>query len=173
FLMHSPLHSLSLSHPFQLTIAGKKLQTDTLHLATPNQDAFIKLAVPYADSIHQKGYLKGMNLNLATIQESIFDKAYVEGTISGGLHFNRTDSVLTAAGDLLVQHVKYRGATLDSLHLTAQIEDDQLEGSFTAHRSGQTIAKGTANIPFKPAYPDSLGKSFFGQSVSAHISVNQ
>src|SRR5699024_4082427 len=67
FLMHSPLHSLSLSHPFQLTIAGKKLQTDTLHLATPNQDAFIKLAVPYADSIHQKGYLKGMNLNLATI----------------------------------------------------------------------------------------------------------
>ncbi|HLR31155.1 MAG TPA: hypothetical protein VK074_01615, partial [Fodinibius sp.] len=172
FDLTTPARTLSLQEPFNITWAGNTLRTDTLRISNKDRTAFMELAVPLADSLHQRGYLKAEELNLKAIQNAMLDNVYLEGMLFGELHVDRTDTSLAASGDLLMSNIQYGETGLDSLLLQATVEKDRLEGLMELRQDGDIIAEGDLNIPFKAGDPELLDSSFFEQPVSGTLALH-
>jgi len=169
FELKSSIRTLSLQKPIHAFYANGALQTDTLHLSTKDGSAFVELAVPYADTLRQKAYMKAEKLNLTVIQNAIFDKAYFEGTLFGALNVDRTDTSLVASGDITMTKLLYEETQLDTLQFETNIENERLTGVMELHQQGELIAEGDIDIPFKLENPDQLDESFFEKPVSGHL----
>ncbi|MBN2732939.1 MAG: translocation/assembly module TamB domain-containing protein [Balneolaceae bacterium] len=172
FDLTSSLRTLSLQKPFHASFANGALQTDTLHINSKDQSAFMELAIPYADTLHQKAYLKGKNLNLAVIQEAALDKVLMEGVLFGEIQVGRTDTSLTASGDIVLSNLMYRETELDTLQLQANIEDERLTGLLELHQDGDLIAEGAVDIPFEAKDPVQLDDGFFEKPVSGFLRLH-
>ncbi|SMO55384.1 translocation/assembly module TamB domain-containing protein [Fodinibius sediminis] len=169
FDLTSQLRTLSLQKPFHASWSGGRLQTDTLHISNENGSAFMELAVPSADSMHQRAYVNAERLNLRVIQDAILEKAYFSGMLSGELEMDRTDTSLVASGNLLMLDLLYQETLLDTLRLEGQIDDERLQGAMALHQDGELIAEGELDIPFKAENPELLEESFFEEPVNGAL----
>lgn len=172
FDLTSPLRTLSLQKPFHVTFANSALQTDTLHLSSDDRSTFMELAVPFADSLHQKGYLRAQNLNLEVIQNAALDEAYFKGTLFGEFQVDRTDTSLVASGDIVMSDLLYEETALDTLQLQADIQNERLKGLVELHQGGELIVDGNLDIPFKAQDLEQLEEDFFDQPVNGQLKLH-
>ncbi|MCW9707099.1 translocation/assembly module TamB domain-containing protein [Fodinibius salsisoli] len=172
FDLTTDLRTLSLQRPFHAMVEKGVIQTDTLHLSTPDNSAFMELAVPYADSFHQKGYFKAKELNLKAIQDGILHESYFTGILSGEFQVDRTDTSMTASSDVVMSDLMYEETKLDTLRLQGDIENENLVGMMALHQHGDLIAEGNLDIPFKVKDPDQLRDNFFERPVSGALQLH-
>ncbi len=172
FDLTSAVRTLSLQHPFHAQYSNGAFQTDTLRIQSNDESAFMELAVPYADSLQQRAYFKADNLNLAVIQDAIFDDAYFEGTAFGEVQLNRTDSTLQTTSDVVMSNLVYKQTELDTLRLQANIQNERLEGMLELYQNGDLIVEGAADIPFATTDPSALPDSFFQSPVSGNLQLH-
>src|SRR5699024_6302604 len=97
--LSTSLRKLNLQHPFNLSYSKGVLHTDTLYVSSDERSAFTKLAVPYADTTRQNGYLRAEILNLRGTQGAIISESYILGMLSSKVHIVRADTTLTAAAE--------------------------------------------------------------------------
>ncbi len=172
FDLTSSLRTLSLTKPFHARFAGGALQTDTLRIKSKDGSAFLELAVPYADTLRQRAYLRGKNLNLAAIQNSVLESPILEGKLFGEVVMARTDTSLEASGDVILSDMVYQQTKLDTLQLKANIENERLTGSMELHQGGKRIVEGDADIPFRFGMKGKPDKAFFEKPVSGALVLN-
>ncbi len=166
----SQLRTLSLQQPFSVVLAGNSIRTDTLRL-TSEDGATLELAVPYADSARQTGYLRGESLNTTAIQNILLEEAFFEGYLSGEFQFAREDTVLEATGDLLLSEFNYQDTRFDSLSVATEINNERLSGTMVVTESGQRIIDAKADIPFKLGDPEQFSETFFDEPVLGELEV--
>src|SRR5699024_9763958 len=169
--LSTSLRKLNLQHPFNLSYSKGVLHTDTLYVASDDRSAFMKLAVPYADTTRQKGYLRAERLNLKAIQGAIFNESYIQGMLFSKVHIDRTDTTLTAAAELSMRDLRYEGMRLDTLEFKAAVQNEQLEGMMELHQNGELIAEGSLDIPFKAQKPTQLDEAFFSNPVRGNLDL--
>lgn len=174
FDLTTQLRTLSLQQPFHLRYANGVLKTDTLHIRSSEAtgSAFMELSVPYADSLHQKIYLNSARLNLAAIQNATLEQVYLEGILSGEMHVDRTDTSMTASGNMVMSDLVYQQTKLDTLRLKATIENERLNGLLKLYQQGELIVDGALDIPFKAEKPTQLQDDFFEQPVRGHLDLH-
>jgi autotransporter translocation and assembly factor TamB len=172
FDLTTDLRTLSLQRPFHAVVAEGTIRTDTLHLSTADNSAFMELAVPYADSLHQEGYFKARELNLKAIQDGILNDSYFTGVLSGELQVNRTDTSMTASSDIVMSDLLYEETKLDTLRLQGDIKNEQLVGMMELYQDGDLIAEGNLDVPFKAEDPDQLRDDFFERPVSGALKLH-
>ena len=166
------LRTLSLQKPFEIKYKEGIIQTDTLHLSSPDNRAFMELAIPYADTLHQKAFFRAEQLNLQAIQDATLESSYLQGMISGNIKLDRTDTTLTASADVVMTDVLYQETELDTLQLQGNIAKERLEGAMELHQAGDLIAEGHLDIPFKAQNPNELEEGFFNKPVSGGLTLH-
>ncbi|SHE62650.1 Family of unknown function [Fodinibius roseus] len=169
FDLTSSLRTLSLQKPFHITWSNSTLQTDTLHIRSSDGSSYMELAVPHADSLHQKGYFRAQKLNLKAIQDAILGNSYLDGVLMGEFRADRTDTSLVASGHLSMSNVHYEETVLDTFKLQTDIDNKRLEGMMELHQGGELIAEGDLDIPFRAENPELLEERFFEQPVSGKL----
>jgi autotransporter translocation and assembly factor TamB len=163
--------TLALAKPFHARLTNDVLHTDTLRLRSKSDFALVELDVPYADSLRQRGYIRVVNLDLSPLQQAVLQESYVKGTLFTVMHFDRTDTSITASGDLKLADLLFAGGKLDSLQLQAHIKDRRLRGSLTAQKDGETLMEGKVDIPFDLQNQESSEKGYFQQKVNGYLTV--
>ena len=172
FDLSTALRTLSLQKSFQIEYSNGAIQTDTLHLSSPDKQAFMELAIPYADSLRQEFFLKAEKLNLQAIQDATLETTYLQGMLSGDIRLDRTDTTLNASTDVVMSDLLYQDTELDTLQLQADIANDRLKGTMELHQAGDLIAEGDLDIPFKAQNPNTLEENFFTKPVSGDLALH-
>lgn len=168
----SDLRTLSLSQPFSVVVEQQHIRMDTLRLESKD-GAAMEMAIPYADSTSQRGYLLGQNLNLKVIQNTLLSESYFEGLLSGRLHIDREDTRLSASGDLQLSELAYNGVSMDSLALAYKIDNDRLEGGLQLYDEGEQLASGDLQVPFKLGDPTTFDPAFFEEQVTGRFTLRE
>jgi uncharacterized protein YjbI with pentapeptide repeats len=171
FTLSGANRTYALAKPFHATLINDALQTDTLRINSKDSSAFVELAVPYADSLHQKGFVKLQNLQLAPLQKALLDEATIKGTIFSQIQLARSDTSLQANGDVAISGFSYEGAKLDSLQLQANIENKRLKADLLVQKNGKNIAEGAVDIPFSLQKTGTSEKNFSKQPLKGHLTV--
>lgn len=169
FDLTSSLRTLHLQKPFHVAWSNSTLQTDTLRISSGDGSSFMELAVPQADSLHQKGYLRARQLNLEAIQDAVLGETYLDGVLMGEIRADRTDTSLIASGNLLMSNLQYEDTVLDTLLLQADIDNKRLKGLMELHQGGELIVEGDLDVPFRAENPELLDERFFQQPVSGKL----
>lgn len=166
----SDLRRLELTKPFDLEVTGQSFRMDTLRLAS-DDGAIMEAAIPSADTLSQRGYLMGQNLNLTVIQNTLLNESYFEGLLSGRIFIDRQDTLLSATGDIRLDEMTYQDTSLDSLDLQFEIQNERLEGGLNLFDAGQRLAFGQLRVPFKIGDPNTFRSSFFEEEVAGLLQV--
>jgi autotransporter translocation and assembly factor TamB len=169
FTLSGADHTYSLAKSFHVRFANDVLQTDTLRINSDDKAAFVELAVPYADSLRQKGFVRIQKLQIAPLQKTLLNEATIKGTVFGRIHFARSDTAMKASGDIMLSNLSYEGAKLDTLQLKAQLQHKQLQAGLLIRKNGKNIAEGAANIPFN--LQSSGEKNLSGRPIKGHLRV--
>lgn len=172
FQIISSLRKLELEQPFDIAIAEAAFHVDTLRLIS-DDGAYMELAVPYADSVTQHGYLEGHKLNMTVIQNTLLNEAYFEGILSGRIYLDRQDTVISSTGDFKVEGLGYKGVKLDSLKLEYILENDRFEGGLNIYDKKQRLAYGQLRVPFKLGDPEKFEQTFFNEPVDGSLEINE
>ncbi|MGK7370346.1 MAG: translocation/assembly module TamB domain-containing protein, partial [Candidatus Halalkalibacterium sp. M3_1C_030] len=170
--MTSSLGTLSLQSPFKVHISGQAVRIDTMHLSS-EYGAMLELAVPYADSLRQQGYLRGRNLNLSIIQSTLLGESYFDGILSGRLSAANSDTVLVASAELSFSEINYRGAALDSLNIGLELANEQLQSRIRVIDTGDELLVGDLRVPFRLGDPQQFDESFFENRVKGSLRVKR
>lgn len=168
------LRTLSLVQPFEtrLLLANRSVSIDTARLAS-GDGAYLEFAVPYADSVRQRGFLRGRDLDLGVIQQTLLGEAYFEGVLSGNLYIDKDRSDMMASGDLTITAPSYKGTQIESLTLKGNINDKTFNGTLQLLDGGREIVTGEARLPFELGDPSTFGEAFFERPVEGHLRVNR
>ncbi|MDX1591850.1 MAG: translocation/assembly module TamB domain-containing protein, partial [Balneolaceae bacterium] len=171
----SSLRTLSLERPFDVNIVSNSVRMDTLRLSSTNngKGAVLELAVPYADSVRQQGYLRGRNINLSVLQNTLLGESYFDGMLTGNLWVSNSDTTLEASGKLSVAKVIYREVSLDSVNLDLALADKQLNSRISVRDQGDELLTGRLNIPFRPGDPQEFEESFFENQIDGSLRVKR
>lgn len=172
FDLTSSLRTLSLRNSFHALYSNSAIQTDTLQISSKDGNTFMELAVPYADTLRQRAYFKTDNLNLAVIQDAILDETYLEGTVFGEVHLDRSDTAMNLSTDIMMSDLMYRQTELDTLRLQANVENERLKGMMKLYQNKDLIVEGEADIPFSTTDPEQLPDSFFASPVSGKLQLH-
>ncbi|HKL18059.1 MAG TPA: translocation/assembly module TamB domain-containing protein, partial [Halalkalibaculum sp.] len=164
--------TLSLQQPFDVKVIDRSVRMDTLRLSSAD-GAMLELAVPYADSVRQRGYLRGRNLNMSVIQNTLLGETYFDGVLTGNLAVANSDTSLEATGRLSFSQVKYRETSLDSLNMDLELADMQLKSRISVADEGDELLAGSLNIPFRPGDPQQFEESFFEERVEGSLRVKR
>lgn len=168
----SSLRTLSLQSPFEVNISGQAVRMDTMLLSS-NDGALLELAVPYADSVRQQGYLRGKNLNMSVLQGTLLGETYFEGILSGRLSVVNSDTGLVASGDVSLSEVNYRGIALDSLSMELELSDKWLQSRLSVIDTGDELLAGELRVPFRLGDPQQFADSFFENRVEGSLRVQR
>ncbi|MDZ7689814.1 MAG: translocation/assembly module TamB domain-containing protein [Balneolaceae bacterium] len=168
----SDLRTLSLAQPFEAVVKGQQFRMDTLRLES-NDGAAMEMAIPYADSVSQRGYLLGKELNLSVIQNTLLSESHFDGMLSGRLYIDKRDTLLSASGNLKLEQIAYNDVSLDSLDLDFEVDDERLEGGLLLFDKGERLASGQLQVPFKLGDPNTFDQSFFKEKVSGRLIVRE
>lgn len=168
----SDLRRLSLVKPFDIVIEDQSFQMDTVRISS-DDGAVMEAAIPQADSTTQRGYLMGRNLNLTVIQNTLLNESYFEGVLSGRIYIERRGTALSSSGDLKIEDLVYQGASLDSLDLRYQIQDERLEGGLLLYDGEERLARGQLRVPFKLGDPNTFDSSFFEEEVVGFLETRE
>ncbi len=172
YMLNSSQRSLSLVDPFEVRIEGSSFRMDTMKLASED-GAALELAVPYADSTRQQGYLMGKDLNLTVIQNTLLNRSYFEGVLSGRLQVHNADTVLRASGNLLLADLAYRETRLDSLRMSLSVEDKLVDASLVARDNGKKLVSGNLHLPIEAGYPGDFDEAFYEKELRGSLTVNE
>ncbi|MDR8391242.1 translocation/assembly module TamB [Aliifodinibius sp. S!AR15-10] len=168
----SDLRRLTLSEPFDVEIRQQSFSMDTARLAS-DDGALLEAAVPYADSTFQRGYLRGQNLNMTVIQNTLLNESFFEGTLSGRIYIERQGTALSSSGDLIIKDLVYEGTALDSLDMRYMIENERLEGGLLLYDGAERLARGQLRVPFKIGDPNTFGDTFFEEEIFGVLEVRE
>lgn len=167
----STASQLNLQRPFHVVLEGESISTDTLDLKS-NGDAFLKLAIPYADSVEQYAWVEGKNFDFGLLQDVIFGERYVDGVLSGDLVFNQSVEDVTGNGQLNLTRVKYRDIEADSVALNFNIIEEQLSADASMSWDNERKVEGELNVPFVLLDRKELGDEFYGRPVDGSLRIN-
>lgn len=167
----SDQRTLRLDHPFTASFAHGVLRTGTARVASPDSSAFMEMRVTYADSVRQRGYLKGRNLNMATIQSTLLNRTYFKGVLDGSLDLDRQPDSLSARGRLRISRFEYEKLKLDTLKLQADIRDDRLRGDIAVYDQQDTLVQARGELPFKLGNPKDFPDRFFSEPVKGSVDL--
>jgi len=164
------LRTLLLERPFRVVLKDGALEMEPMRLSS-GDGAILELAIPYADSTRQQGYLIGDNLDMSAIQSALLSESYFEGILSGNLAVANTDSSFEAKGKLLISDLDYQGTYLELLNLELDIGNEKLSGNLLAEDEGKELMSGSLNLPFRLGDPQEFDESFFEQPVDGHFEL--
>ncbi|MEQ8525209.1 translocation/assembly module TamB domain-containing protein [Gracilimonas sp.] len=171
FDFKTPARVLSLQSPFQLTYQDAAIQTDTLYLQSDG-GTYLTLAVPYADSLNQEGWVQGQDFDFGVIQEILFDERFVDGILSGNMSFSNSPSELSGEGLLTISNLAYLGTEVDAMDLNFSLISERLEAELGLMMNGERKVYGKLDVPFVAADPATLDDSFFEEPVSGQFVIN-
>jgi len=162
---------LQLDREFETVITESSFRIDTVRLAS-DDGAYIEFAVPFAGSDSQRGFLEGRDLNLTVLQNTLLNRSFFEGVLSGRLYLERRETAISATGDLSIRNLVYGGAVFDSLTVKYELDEERLEGGMAVFDGRDRLVEGQLRIPFKLGDPDTFGSSFFEKRVDGYLRVN-
>ncbi|MBO6584636.1 MAG: translocation/assembly module TamB domain-containing protein [Gracilimonas sp.] len=167
----TPARVLSLQSPFRLTYQDATIQTDTLHLQSDG-GTYLTMAIPYADSLKQEGWIRGRDFDFGVIQEIIFDERFVDGILSGNMRFANSPQDLSGDGLLTFTNLAYQGTEVDTMNLNFSLVAERLKAELGLKMNGEEKVSGRLDVPFVAADPASLDDSFFEEPVSGQFVIN-
>ncbi|NGP75548.1 AsmA family protein [Balneolaceae bacterium YR4-1] len=168
----SSVNTLSLQQPFDVSIVANTVRMDTLRLSSADGTS-LELAVPYADSLRQRGYLRGNNINLSVLQNTLLGESYFDGMLTGKVSVANSDTSLKALGNLSVSEVSYRGVPMDSVTLELDLEEEQLKSFISVRDQGDELLSGRLNVPFRLGDPQEFDESFFEHQIDGSLRVKR
>ncbi len=164
--------TLSLQSPFGVRVVGQAVRTDTL-LLTSGDGAMLELAVPYADSLRQSGYLQGRNIDMSVMQNTLLGESYFDGMLTGNLSVANTDTSLQASGKISLSQVNYRGSSFDSLNVDLDLAEMQLKSRISVRDQGNELLSGHLNVPFRLGDPLQFEEAFFENRVDGSLRIKR
>jgi hypothetical protein len=167
----TPDRTLTLQRPFDFTIRENVIRMDTLHIRSPDENAYLKLAIPYLDEFRQEFILDASLLDLGTLQRSLFDELYVDALLSGHVDFLREEEEISAQVELSLSEIRYNSGAIDSLKLSADIADQRMLVAAGAWYDQNELLRINGNIPFEPGDPLTFDDEFFEQPVEGEVLV--
>lgn len=170
FTFNTPERILTLEQPFHLSYSSNSISTDTLKMSSED-GAFLRLAVPYADSLNQQLYTKAQNFDFGVIQEILFGKRFVEGRFVGEAEIDREPGSTFASGAVELNEFGVQGTRLDRLTVLFQVDDDRFFGDLRARWDSTQKVDAWLDVPFSGQKPETLPPSFFEQPVSGALLI--
>ncbi|MEX2364317.1 MAG: translocation/assembly module TamB domain-containing protein [Balneolaceae bacterium] len=170
FRFQTPARLLSLESPFHLSYNSGTISTDTLSLIS-NSGAFLKLAVPLADSLNQEAWVEGQNFDFGIIQEIVFGERFVDGILQGEIELTRNPGFLAANGAFEIRQLSYLDSEIDLFDLKFNIADERLLADGSINIAGEQKIIGSLNAPFVLEDPATLDDSFFEEPVEGSLSI--
>lgn len=164
------LRTLLLERPFKVTLKDQALSMEAMRLSS-GDGALLEVAVPYADSLQQEGYLIGENLDLSAIQSALLSESYFEGMLSGNLSVANSESSFMTKGELELSGLNYQGTSLEQLNLELDINNRELLGSMRAMDRGRELMSGKLNLPFRLGDPEEFDETFFERPVEGYFDL--
>lgn len=161
---------LELTKPFSVFVQGRTVRTDTLRLDS-DEGAYFRMAIPYADSLEQRAWLKGQNFNFGLLQDVLFGEIYVDGILSGEAQLDRRGSNVRGKGAVSVGQLTYRGVQTDLIEINFELEDKRLVLDGRVMWDGEEHITGTMNVPFVLENPEKINESFFNQPVEGSLTI--
>ncbi|MEX0720176.1 MAG: translocation/assembly module TamB domain-containing protein [Balneolaceae bacterium] len=166
----TPARLLSLESPFNLSYENGSVSTDTLSLISET-NAYLKLAVPLADSLNQEAWIEGQNFNFGILQEMLFRERFVDGILQGEIAVSRRPGFLAAHGAFQIKELNYLDAEIDLLDLNFDVGEERLSADGSITIRGQKKIVGSLNVPFVLEDPATLNDSFFEESVEGSLTI--
>jgi len=170
FTFNTPERILTLEQPFNLSYSGNSISTDTLKMSSED-GAFLRLAVPYADSVNQQLYTKAQNFDFGVIQEILFARRFVEGRFVGEAEIDRKPGSTFASGAVELNEFGVQGTRLDRLTVLFQVDDGRFFGDLRARWDSTQKVDAWVDVPFSDQNPETLPPSFFEQPVSGALLI--
>ncbi|MEX2351009.1 MAG: translocation/assembly module TamB domain-containing protein [Balneolaceae bacterium] len=171
-LFRTPERDLTLRDPFGLTLNDGVLAMETMRLESEDGSAWIQLAIPSADELHQQVELDLRLLDLGTIQRTLFNDSWFEGLLSGSLSLNRQSDRLELNTNLSLTDIEFRNGELDSLSAEVRIDEGRLQMNTTLWQTGEELFWISGSVPFREGDPLTFDDSFFDEPVSGEIRLN-
>ena len=161
---------LALQSPFHVSVNNGVIQTDTLNLSS-SDSAYFNLSIPYADSLQQRGWLKGQNFDFGLLQDVLLDERFVDGVLSGEIFFDRSREKLLTQGAIIVERLNYEGMEADALNLNFDVQNERLIAYGDISIDQEKIIEGDLDVPFVLAARESLSDEFFNQPVDGKLTI--
>ncbi len=161
---------LALQSPFHVSVNNGVIQTDTLNLSS-SDSAYFNLSIPYADSLQQRGWLKGQNFDFGLLQDVLLDERFVDGVLSGEIIFDRSREKLLTQGAIIVERLNYEGMEADALNLNFDVQNERLIAYGDISIDQEKIIEGDLDVPFVLAARESLSDEFFNQPVDGKLTI--
>lgn len=167
----TPVSHLELQAPFNFYYSDDAIKTDTLKLLAAS-GTYLNFAVPYADSLNQRIWIRGQDFNFGVIQEILFDERFVDGVLSGRLKFSQSPEEFLGDGAFSITNLVYRNTEFDEFNLNFKIASERLTAFMNVMMEGREKISGNLNLPFIAEDPSTYGDAFYDEPVSAKLKVN-
>jgi autotransporter translocation and assembly factor TamB len=165
------LRTLSLQDPFDITYSQEILRVDTLTILSPEDNAYMSLWVPHADTIRQHAGVDAANLNLGALQTTFIGETFFEGIFSGRAEFqNEPDNIEVSAVGLL-SGFEYENGLIDSVRFDIDLADEWLNGNLRGWNNDTALFSGSLTVPFLPGDPLAFDEQFFDRDVSGYFEL--
>jgi hypothetical protein len=165
------LRTLSLVEPFDLTWADEVLRVDTLKIVSNDEEAYLSLWVPYADSLTQHVGLDARALNVGELQETILEESFFEGNLSGAIEAYNSPARLEVKATGLLSSFRFGEGEMDSLRFDASLEEEWLQAELHSWHLGEKLAEGNVRVPFVPGDPLTFDEQFFEREIEGGFTL--
>ena len=167
------LRNLRLENPFDITYSNEALRVDTLTIRTEDNDAYLTLWVPYADTLRQHIGLDAGNLNLGELQETVMEQSFFKGFLSGNIEVNNNPDNLELQATGILREFDYEEGRMDSLRFDASIGDEWLFAELGSWHEGYELFSGNLQVPFVPGDPLTFDEQFFEREIEGAFRLNE
>src|SRR6056297_401632 len=165
------LRTLTLKKPFDLRYSAETVRMDTLHLSHSEDEAYLKLWISQLDSLRQVAGMDVENLDLGQLQQTLMDESYMGGHLSGRLDVDNSPGELWLKGEGHLVNLQYQSGKMDSVNVTASINNEWLEAGLGAWHNGVMIAESDLKVPFLPGDPLTFEEQFFEREVDGSFNL--
>jgi hypothetical protein len=165
------LRTLRLRQPFALNYAAETVQMDTLHLAHSEDESYIRMWITRLDSSRQVAGMDLENLDLGQLQRTLMDESYMDGHLSGRFDLDNSPNELWLKGEGQLVSLQYQDGRMDSVNVSASINNEWLEADFGAWHQGELIAESDLKVPFLPGDPLTFEEQFFEREVAGSFNL--
>lgn len=172
FELETPVRRLTLAKPFYLAWSDGILEMDTLRIESDDRAAWLQLSIPRFSEEEQNFVMDAQSLDLGGLHRSMFENSFLEGHLSGRLHFLRRGSEIDADANLSFHEIRIYDGRMDSLQVDLSLRDQRLTAESSAWFGDEELYRFHGEVPFEPVDPLSLGDAFFEQPVEGHFTLN-
>ena len=162
--------ALTLQKPFMASVRDGRIRVDTLRLE--GDEAFLELAFPVVTDTKIDARVASQNLDLAGLQYTLLSKSVLDGFLTSDLTFYMDRDSLFTEFDGRISNFTTNGVALDSVILAVDLQNHELNGELRIAQQNQTIAVGSARLPFRLGDPSTFPDSFFQQPVEGELVID-